>query len=154
MTDISNLPSSQPDCLDLHEMRPANTFPVKLFVDAHVFDKEYQGTRTYIKELYTILSENPKLQIYMGAYDIENLKNNFPPAANIIYIKYNTRSAFSRLLYSIPSLLAKYGIEYAHFQYILPPVKKCRYIVTIHDVIFNEYPGEFSFPYRVSKKLL
>src|SRR5690606_26095535 len=45
-------------------------------------------------------------------------------------------------------------IDYAHFQYIAPPYKNCRQIVTTHDVIFNDYPSEFSFSYRLIKNLL
>ncbi|MDB5211993.1 MAG: glycosyltransferase family 4 protein [Sediminibacterium sp.] len=59
-----------------------------------------------------------------------------------------------RLLFAIPSIIKKYRIQYAHFQYIVPLYKNCRYIVTIHDVLFREYPAEFSFAYRFFKTIL
>ncbi|HSU27926.1 MAG TPA: glycosyltransferase, partial [Chitinophagaceae bacterium] len=133
---------------------PAVVGKIKLFADAHVFDNEYQGTRTYIKEIYSQLARIPELEIYLGAYEPEKLAEIFQGIPNIRFIKYPGKSAFTRLLYSIPELITRYRIDFAHFQYILPPSKKCTYIVTIHDVTLNEFPGEFSYPYRLSKKML
>ena len=128
--------------------------PLNLFADAHVFDREYQGTRTFIKELYTRLANYDNIRIFLGAYNTDKLESIFPNSKNIRFVKYKSRSGVRRLVYDIPAIIAANKIDYAHFQYIIPPVKNCRFIVTIHDVIFNEYPGEFSFPYRFSKRLL
>ncbi|HYM93737.1 MAG TPA: glycosyltransferase family 1 protein, partial [Chitinophagaceae bacterium] len=125
-----------------------------MFADAHVFDKEYQGTRTFIKEIYTHLAQKKDLAIYLGAYDIDNLRNIFSGFDNIHFLKYKSRSRFKRLLYDIPSVLGKYKIDYAHFQYISPLVKKCKYIVTIHDLLIYEYPKEFPLSYKILKKIL
>jgi glycosyltransferase involved in cell wall biosynthesis len=127
---------------------------IRIFVDAHVFDSEFQGTRTFIKGIYSILGQKPGIQLYLGANDIENLKKNFPQNENTCFIQYKTSSGIARLIYEIPSIIRKYKIDYAHFQYFVPPLKNCKFIVTIHDVIFNEYPEEFSFQYRVAKKFL
>ncbi len=128
--------------------------PIKLFVDAHVFDKEYQGSRTFIKEIYSQLAGKKDLAIYLGACNIDILKDTFSDSGNINFIKYKSQSSVKRLLYDIPSILEKYKIDYAHFQYIVPPVKKCRYIVTIHDALFYDYPDEFPWRYKLSKKIL
>lgn len=127
---------------------------IRLFVDAHVFDEEFQGSRTFIKEIYSILALKKGISLFLGAYDVDNLKKYFPAAANVFFIKYKSTSGFVRLMYDIPSIIKEYKIQYAHFQYIIPPIKNCRFIVTIHDVIFKEYPQEFSFAYRLYKKLL
>lgn len=128
--------------------------PIKIFVDAHVLDKEFQGTRTFIKEIYTHLSRNENLRVYLGVHDKGNLQNIFSENSNITFITYNRKSSYTRLLYSIPSILQKNKIDFAHFQYIVPPVKRCKYIVTIHDVIFKEHPREFPIYYRVSREFL
>ncbi|HEX7906040.1 MAG TPA: glycosyltransferase family 1 protein [Chitinophagaceae bacterium] len=135
-------------------MKPA--IPIKIFVDAHVFDQEYQGTRTFIKELYARLAQKQNIQLYLAAHNIDQLKAIFGCASNIVYIRYKTTSSWPRLLYTIPSILKEYDIDFAHFQYMIPPLNnnKCQYIVTIHDVIFAEYPEEFSLCYRLSKKML
>lgn len=130
--------------------------PIKIFVDAHVFDQEYQGSRTFIKELYSSLSKKNNLHLYIAAHDTKNLKNNLPNSPNITFIPYNTRSGWSRLFFNVRKMLKQYDVDFAHFQYMIPPVKNrnCKYIVTIHDVIFEEYPKEFSRSYRLSKKML
>ena len=53
-----------------------------------------------------------------------------------------------RLLILIPYLIKKHKIDYAHFQYRVPPIKFCKYIVTIHDVLFLDFPDYFSLMYR------
>jgi glycosyltransferase involved in cell wall biosynthesis len=131
--------------------------PVKktrIFVDAHVFDSEYQGTRTFIREIYLILAANPDLELYLAAGDVQNLKKEFKDDSNIIFIQYRTKSSLSRLLFELPRLLKSLKIDIAHFQYIVPPVKTTRFLVTTHDVIFNEFPEEFSLKYRYSKNFL
>jgi glycosyltransferase involved in cell wall biosynthesis len=125
-----------------------------IFADAHVFDDEFQGTRTFIKGIYSELARKDDLRLFLAANNIENLKANFPFQKNIVFIQYKSRSAFRRLAYEIPSIIRKHQIEFAHFQYITPPVKNCRFIVTTHDVIFNEYPEEFSRSYRLRKNFL
>lgn len=128
--------------------------PIRLFADAHVFDGEYQGSRTFIKELYTQLALNDKLHLFIAAYNINHLKTHFPESANITYIKYSSKNRFLRLLIQIPAILKKHHIDYAHFQYIIPVFKPCRYIVTTHDVLFNDRPQYFSKWYRIQKNFL
>lgn len=130
------------------------TGPIRIFVDAHVFDGKYQGTRTYLKELYNILAHQPNLELYLGAQDTENLRQNFPALPNVHFVALRSRQSWYRLLVEIPRLIRRHGIHYAHFQYIVPFRKNCRYIVTIHDMVFNEYPDEFSRTYRFSRNLL
>lgn len=128
--------------------------PIRLFADAHVFDGEYQGSRTFIKELYSQLALNDKLHLFLAAYDVDHLKTHFPESANITYIKYNSKSRILRLLIQIPAILKKHHIDYAHFQYIIPVFKPCRFIVTTHDVLFNDCPQYFSKWYRIQKNFL
>jgi glycosyltransferase involved in cell wall biosynthesis len=129
---------------------------IKLFVEAHSFDTGYQGTQTFIRELYTRLLSYPELDIYFGAEDAVKIKTAFPSVKpeNILLYK-KRRPAILRFVFDIPRLLKIHGFDYAHFQY-LAPLKQpgCQYIVTIHDVLFNDFPGDFSFVYRVSRSFL
>ncbi|WP_051398071.1 glycosyltransferase family 4 protein [Runella limosa] len=127
---------------------------MKIFIDAHVFDNEYQGTRTYIKEIYNILVKRNDIEFYFAAFDIENLRANFPLESNVYFIKYKSKSKFYRLGIEIPILLKKYKIDYAHFQYVSPLIKNCKTIITIHDILFLDFPKEFSLFYKLSKKIL
>jgi glycosyltransferase involved in cell wall biosynthesis len=130
---------------------------IKLFVDAHVFDKEYQGAQTFIRELYTqLLANHPDLEIYFGAYDTVNISKIFPgvPKANIL--PYKKRGiGLLRYLFDIPAYTKKHRFDFAHFQYIAPRNSPgCKYVVTLHDILFNDFRQDFSFLYRISRNLL
>lgn len=113
------------------------------FIDCHVFDKGFQGTRTYIQGLYLELIKEKDKKFYFAASNIENLKSIFGNQDNIFYLKYSSNNPVFRLLFEIPFLIKKNKIEYAHFQYRVPPIKLCKYIVTTHDVLFEDYPEYF-----------
>ena len=126
----------------------------KIFVDAHVFDGEYQGTLTYIKELYTnILEVNNKVTIYFGANKIENVKKNFDKYPNAQFVQYTSKGRLNRIFIEIPRIINDLNCTHAHFQYIIPFKKhrNCKYIVTIHDILFNDFPKEFSKLYRLQR---
>jgi glycosyltransferase involved in cell wall biosynthesis len=128
-------------------------FRLRLFVDAHVFDGLPQGSRTFIKEIYLCIAGMPGIQLYLGAHDIHQLATLFPPTENLVLVQYRTASRLRRLLFEIPAIIRRHHIDYAHFQYITPLWKNCRHIVTIHDVLFKDFPAEFSLAYRLEKRL-
>ena len=129
----------------------------KIFVDAHVFDGEFQGTLTYIRELYLqVLANNPNVIIYFGANKIENVKKVFGAYENVKYIEYSSTSSLKRIFVEIPKIIEELNCTHAHFQYIIPLKKNkhCKYIVTIHDILFNDFPKEFSLLYRLQRNTL
>lgn len=115
----------------------------RIFVDCHVFDGGFQGTRTYIKGLYSELIGEKSLHFFLAASNIEKLREEFGEADNISYLKYPAGGKIKRLLFDLPVMLRKNKIDFAHFQYRVPPVKVCRYIVTTHDVLFEDFPEYF-----------
>lgn len=131
--------------------------PIKLFVDAHSMDKEYQGTYTFLQGLYSALMVNyPNVDVYFGTSDPERLKLAFPDlqSQNILVYK-NAKPGLLRYVTDIPQYIKQYRFDFAHFQYIAPLNKPgCRYIVTLHDIIFNDYKQYFSLGYRKSRQYL
>ena len=129
---------------------------INLFVDAHSFDKEYQGVRTYIKEMYNILLEHyPSLDIFFGARNVDQIRTNFPLVKEKNIIHYRNRINLLRFFHEIPSIIQKYRIDFAHFQYLSPfGKKKCVYIVTTHDILFNDFKSDFSYTYRCIRNFL
>lgn len=124
---------------------------IKLLVDAHVFDNSYQGTTTYIKGLYNSLVDFEEFQITLCACNIQNLKVHFP-SEKFKYIQLKSKSSISRLLFEYPKIIEQGNYDYAHFQYIVPFVKKCKYINTIHDILFMDFKKYFSWQYRFVRK--
>lgn len=127
---------------------------VKIFVDCHVFDYGFQGTRTYIQGLYLELIKNKSIEFYFAACDVANLESVFGKADNIFYLQYASNSRFYRLLVDCPKLIRQHKIDFAHFQYIVPPIKNCKYIVSTHDVLFLDFPEYFPRLNAIKNKFL
>lgn len=127
---------------------------IKIFADCHVFDGSFQGTTTYLKGMYLEMAKDTGKHFYLAANNIQKLQEIFGTEPNITYIQYRYRNKFLRLLLDIPSIIKKHTIDYAHFQYIIPPVKSCRYITTIHDVLFLDYPDYFPSGYKIKNGFL
>lgn len=126
---------------------------INLFVDAHVFDGIPQGTVTYLSGIYSELIKDSRFQLYVGSQDLK-LAKKILRSSNFIHIKYKSHSKLKRLLFSIPKALKENKIDYAHFQYISPLQKPCKYIVTIHDLLFLEFPEYFPLSYRIKNSIL
>ena len=128
-----------------------------IFVDAHSLDKGYQGTHSFLRELYReLLGRYPDLDIYFGTYEPADIQQIFPtlPADHILAYK-RWRPQVLRFLYDIPRFLRKYRFDYAHFQYLSVPWRTgTRSIVTLHDVLYEDYPRDFPALYRLSRKWL
>ena len=123
---------------------------IKVFVDAHVFDGIYQGTTSYIKGLYNSLVKDDTFEITLAANDLERLKEHFDDRFN--FIQLPNKSKIRRLAIDIPFILKKHNFDFAHFQYITPFIKPCKFINTIHDLLFLDYPSLFPASYRLSKR--
>ena len=132
----------------------------KIFIDCYVFEGEFQGTRTFIKEVYSKIFEkesniNKALQnqYFLVSNNPEYLAKEFKAYTFVSFINANCKSRIIRLLFKYPYIIFKYKIDYAHFQYIVPPFKFCKYIVTIHDVLFCEYTQYFNLKYKLKNYL-
>lgn len=127
---------------------------MKLLVDAHVFDGKYQGTRTYLQGIYSYMTKNKDIDFYFASKNIVNIQRIFGEAENIHYIQLKSSNKIFRLAFEFPKIIKKYKIDYAHFQYISPIIKCCKEIVTIHDIIFIDFPQYFPLSYRIKNSLL
>lgn len=129
----------------------------KVFIDGYLLNKEPQGTRTYITELYKeVALMNPKTTFYFGCFKDDSMEKEFSNYSNIDFIYYKKRSRIFRMIFEIPKLITYYKFDFAHFQYVIPFVrtKKCKYIVTIHDILFNNFSIYFSKSYRLKRNYL
>lgn len=127
---------------------------LRIFADCHVFDGTLQGSSTYLKGLYSELIKDKNKLFFLAAFDTRNLESIFGIHENVVYLTYPSKNKFKRLLFDIPQLITKHQIDFAHFQYIVPPIKRCKYIVTTHDVLFMDFPQYFPLAYRIKNKWL
>jgi glycosyltransferase involved in cell wall biosynthesis len=125
----------------------------RILVDAHVFDDHFQGSRTYIKGLYSaLLKQRPDIDFYFTAHDISTLRDVFGEHPNVHYVPLKSRRNIVRLAYDIPRLISEHQIDIAHLQYALPFIRTCKEVVTIHDVLFIDLPQFFPRLYRMIRK--
>lgn len=127
---------------------------MNILVDAHVFDNKHQGTRTYLKGLYSQLIQlAPEWNFFMAAHDTENIEKEFGNHFNVTYLQLKHHNKFYRLLIELPKIIRKYKIDYSHFQYIGTPIKISNHkqIITIHDILFeqDEFKHYFPLKYRL-----
>lgn len=127
---------------------------IRLLVDCHVFDGKFQGTRTYIQGLYQNMIRYKDIDFYFAAQYIDNLKKYFGNSGNVHYISLKTESSIKRLAVEFPKIIKEYNIDIAHYQYISPFSKCCKEIVTVHDLLFLDYPQYFSWSYKVKNSFL
>ncbi|HEX6332913.1 MAG TPA: glycosyltransferase family 1 protein [Flavisolibacter sp.] len=133
------------------------TTPIKIFIDGHSFDREYQGTHIYIRELYRALSmRHPDVELYIGAENTVNIRRSLPFIAPANILPYKNRIAgISRFVFDIPRYIRKHRFDFAHFQFMSPRSSPgCRYIVTLHDVLYNDLKRDFPVSYRLTRNIL
>jgi len=123
----------------------------KLFVDGRAFDKYFEGTRTYVENLYKIIDEIGDFEIFIGS-ESDVPEAVFEHSRNTKFVKYRkTQSKLQRALFEIPEIISKNKIQVSHFQYVTPLIKNSIQVVTIHDVLFKDFPEQFGFKYRLIK---
>lgn len=125
---------------------------IKILVDGRYFDSYYSGATTYLKGLYNAIAKDPNFEITVVGSNNSKLKREFP--ANVSFIELRSKFNIKRLYFDIPKIIEKYGFDYAHFTYVCPLIKKCKYIVTIHDLLFLDYPESFPMSFVIKNKLL
>lgn len=129
---------------------------MKFLVDCHCFDFSIpQGINTYLCGLYRALIPLAQdIEFYLAANNIDNLKKIFGEHRNINYIQIPHKGSLSRLLTVFPNVIKENQIDIAHFQYVAPFRKHCKTVVTLHDILFLDYPQYFPLSYRISKGIL
>lgn len=122
---------------------------MRIAIDAHVFDEKFQGSRTYLEGMYLeAIHLRPEWKFFFIARNTANLQSIFGVHPNVHYLSLASKNKYRRLLLELPRLLKEYKIDYAHFQYITPLKRVCRYLVTTHDVLFFEPSFKKYFPFK------
>lgn len=129
---------------------------MKLLVDVHCFDySTSEGINTYLKGLYCALTKiATDIDFYFAAHEVDKVRQIFGRSSNVHYVLLTEAGRVKRLLTEFPAIIRRHGIDAAHYQYTSPLIKNCFTIITLHDILFKDYPGMFPLSYRLSKDLL
>lgn len=123
---------------------------MRIGVDCHVLDGLYQGSRTYLLNLYTaVLQREPQHQfIFYGHFDGYQ---PFGPDAE--YRTFPSRSRLRRLTYLTDRLVRTDKLDLYHTTYISPLRLSCKSLVTVHDILFESMPHYFSRTFVLRSKI-
>ena len=126
---------------------------IKLLVDGHWFDYHHESTAVFLKGLYSELQHDSDFEIFIAAHDIEKLRITFNHSERIKYVKLNSASKYYRLLFDFHRIIRENKIDVAHYQYIAPFLKTTKEIVTIHDLLYKDFPNYFPFGYKLRNNI-
>lgn len=142
-------------------MNQSTQSKVKVFIDCRWYAQSGQGVVTFIDGLHRAAEQLLATPEYSGHhfefwYGVESLATTpghlFLPRDRVI--EMGRRGLFWRLL-KMPYFLRQHGFTAAHFSYMCPFIRNgVVYITTVHDVLCLRHPRFFSFPHRLSRKIL
>lgn len=129
----------------------------KIGVDFHVVDDLFQGSRTYILELFSrVISISPDMEFFLFLENVDSLprfSSAFSlPNVRLIYMRHT--NPLKRLCWQLPRLQRKYALDFLHTQFISPVPSFSPCMVTIHDILFESHPQYFTPFFRLRSKFL
>lgn len=132
------------------------TVKTRIFIEAHMFDHGFEGSATFVAGLYrALLAAHPdRYELIIGGQFPENAIKAFGSPPQAVAAMYRSKNRFARLACDVPRILRQEKPDFAHFQYFTPITKSCDWIVTIHDVLFNDFPEYFPPNYRRMRNIL
>lgn len=109
---------------------------------------------TYLRGIYTRMPAlAPEIEFFFAGADTLRLNHIFGSEPNVHILPLRSASRGRRLLSEYPDLIRRHSIDVAHFQYLAPPQKNCRTVITLHDILFRDFPGLFPARYRFTRNL-
>ena len=129
---------------------------IRLLIDARVLEGEAQGSATYVRELYRAFMKayGDQYELFFASENEQAIRDQFPKDCQLGWIPLHTGSRTRLYGQVFPRLIKEWQIDWAHFQYMVPFFKKCGHIVTTHDVLFLDFPQQFPWIYRTSRRFL
>lgn len=128
----------------------------RLLIDARVIGGEAQGSSTYLRGIYSniYMHFGNAYDLFFAGYDFNSTKEAFPFLEQNRFIQLKSTSKMRLLGIEFPRIIKQNNIDFAHFQYVTPVVKNCKFVVTTHDVLFNDFKDDFSKWYAFKRNFL
>ena len=114
---------------------------MKIGVDGHVLTGKFQGSRTYLENLYreVVKLDNHNKYLFFGHW-----QGHYPFGGPDRHVEYRSNSRLKRLTWQTRPLIKQHGIELFHSTYISPLLLPCDHLLTIHDLLFESHPQYFT----------
>lgn len=129
---------------------------MNIFIDGHFLDGRKHGVAIYLDRLYSqyrLLQPDDKL--YFGVEPTAPIDYALFGMPNVHVMRYRFGGVL-RFLYDIPRMARQVRADVIHTQYVLPLRldAKVKRHVSMHDVLYEDFPELFSLHYRWSRKLV
>lgn len=124
---------------------------MRIGVDCHVLSGMFQGSRTYMANLYRAILD---LQPLHDFFFLGHWSNGKFFGENHAHIDYFSDSRWKRLTYQTSPLVRQYRLNALHCNYISPLVLPTKSILTVHDLLFETHPQFFNKSEVIRNRLL
>jgi glycosyltransferase involved in cell wall biosynthesis len=130
---------------------------LRVGVDLHVLEGKYQGSRTHCLELFSrVIHLLPEMDFFFfvdtSRWDKD--EGRCFTAVNATVVSMPHANSLVRLALTLPRLASKYHLDLLHTQYVCPLWGKVANAVTIHDILFEDFPQYFEPFLRYRSKIL
>lgn len=124
---------------------------MRIGVDGHVLSGKFQGSRTYLLNLYrAVIEKNHDHEfVFFGHWSEDR-----PYGDKVEYVEFPSASRWKRLTSDTDRLIRKHGIDLYHSNYIAPIRLSCRSLLTIHDILFESHSPYFSNQFVLRSRFL
>jgi glycosyltransferase involved in cell wall biosynthesis len=129
----------------------------RIGVDLHVLEGIHQGSRTHCLELFSrVIHRLPQIDF---RFFVDNTRwdgacAKLFTAANAEVVAMPHTNSIARLLVQLPRLVKRHRIDLLHTQYISPLTVSSAKAITVHDILFEDYPQYFQPFFRYRSRLL
>jgi glycosyltransferase involved in cell wall biosynthesis len=133
------------------------TSRLQLGVDFHVVDGKFQGSRTMLLELYSravAMEPETDFHFYMNTKQHALTHSKAFSLPNAIFHKMPTSNPAKRLVCQLSKMAYRDKLDVLHMQYISPLFISCPTVITLHDVLFEDFPQYFTAFFRLRSHLL
>lgn len=115
---------------------------MKIGLDYHSAYGIPQGNQTYMTNLVANLADIDNFNDYI-LYSPNGIDgpSHLPPNFRVKFVL--SPNPIKRLGFELPNLIGNDNVDIFHSIYNSPIWKRCKYVVTIHDILFEHYPELF-----------
>jgi glycosyltransferase involved in cell wall biosynthesis len=129
----------------------------RIGIDLHTLEGLHQGSRTHCLELFSrVILQLPEVDFFLfvdtDRWGSENATSFQFPNGQVVHMPH--AGPAKRLCIHLPRLAKQHRIDLLHTQYICPPLSPCMTAVTIHDILFEEFPQYFEMSMRLRSQIL
>jgi len=124
---------------------------MRIGVDCHVLAGKYQGSRTYLSNLYreVLKLDGTNEYLFFGHWN-----GSSPFGSTVRYVEYRSVSRWKRLTYQTRPLARQHEVALFHSTYIAPLMIPCNSLLTVHDILFKTHPLFFKKSLVMRNRLL